>query len=111
MLDDADFTILDGIAVHSIGHEGVHFRTNSSNNTIQNSEVYDTGLKKEKFGEGVYIGSAVSNRERYTNGEPDESHRNQVLRNHIWNTTSENIDVKEGTEDGLIEGNILVARS
>jgi hypothetical protein len=107
MLDAADFNVLDSIAVHAIGHEGVHFRTHSSGNIITNSEIYDTGLKKEKFGEGVYIGSAVSNWERYTNGEPDESDRNMVLRNHIWNTTSENIDIKEGTSNGIIDGNIL----
>jgi Right handed beta helix region len=107
MLDGANRNVLDSIAVHAIGHEGVHFRTHSSDNIITNSEIYDTGLKKEKFGEGVYIGSAVSNWERYTDGKPDESDRNMVLRNHIWNTTAENIDIKEGTSNGIIDGNIL----
>jgi hypothetical protein len=107
MLDGANFNVLDGIDVHNIGHEGVHFRTQSSDNIIQNSEIYDTGKKKEKFGEGVYLGSAVSNWKRYTDGEPDQSDRNNVLNNHIWNTASENIDIKEGTEGGLIEGNTL----
>jgi hypothetical protein len=105
MLDDASFTLLDQIVVHTIGHEAVHFRTHSTDNVIQDSDIHDTGLKRDKFGEGVYIGSAVSNWERYTDGEPDRSDRNQVLRNRIWNTTSEHIDIKEGTEGGLIEGN------
>jgi hypothetical protein len=107
MLDDADHNVLDGIAVHAIGHEEVHFRTHSSDNVIKNSDIYDTGLKKEKFGEGVYIGSAVSNWERYTDGDPDKSDRNKVIGNHIWNTTSENIDIKEGTSNGIVDGNIL----
>ena len=52
MLDDADFNLLDRIAVHAIGHEAVHFRTHSSDNVIQDSEIFDTGLKKAKFWRG-----------------------------------------------------------
>jgi hypothetical protein len=105
MADDADFTQILAISVHDIGHEGIHFRANSSDNVIQDSEVYNTGLKRDKFGEGIYLGSAVSNWGNYSNGEPDRSDRNQVLRNRIWNTTAESIDIKEGTTGGLIEGN------
>lgn len=107
MLDDADFILLDQLTVHHTGHEAVHFRTHSSDNVIQDSQIFDTGLKRDKFGEGVYIGSAVSNWGTYTDGQEDRSDRNAVLRNHIWNTTAEAIDVKEGTTGGLIEGNIL----
>jgi hypothetical protein len=107
ILDGANFTLLDQIEVHTIGDEAVHFRAHSSDNVIQDSETPDTGFRREKFGEGVYIGSAVSNWEKYSNGEEDRSDRNQVLRNHIWNTTSEGIDIKEGTTGGLIEGNVL----
>lgn len=107
MADDADFTIVEQVDVNTIGHEAVHFRTNSSDNVIQDSDIHDTGLKRDKFGEGVYLGSAVSNWGKYTNGDPDQSDRNQVLRNRIWNTTAECIDVKEGTTGGLIEGNVF----
>jgi hypothetical protein len=107
MLDDADFTVLSGIEVHTIGHEAVHFRSGSSDNVIQESDIHNTGLKRDKFGEGVYLGSAVSNWEKYSGGNPDQSDRNQVLRNRIWDTTSESIDIKEGTIGGLIEGNLM----
>ena len=107
MLDGAGGVVLDGIEVHTIGHEAVHFRTHSSGNVIQDSDIHDTGLDNEKFGEGIYIGSAVSNWERYTGGEPDRSDSNQVLNNRIWNTSSESVDIKEGTEGGLIEGNVF----
>lgn len=105
MADDADFTELLGISVHDIGHEGIHFRAFSSDNLIQDSEVFNTGLKRDKFGEGIYLGSAVSNWGKYSGGQPDQSDRNRVLRNRIWNTTAESIDIKEGTTGGLIEGN------
>jgi hypothetical protein len=107
MIDDGDFDLLDRFSVHTIGHEGVHFRTNSSDNVIQDSDVYDTGRKKAKFGEGVYVGSAVSNWGKYTGGHEDRSDRNAVLRNRIWNTIAECIDVKEDTTGGLIEGNVM----
>jgi hypothetical protein len=107
MLDGANFTVLEQLSVHTIGHEAVHFRSASSDNVIQDSEIHDTGLKRDKFGEGVYIGSAVSNWERYGKREADRSDRNRVMRNRIWNTTSESIDIKEGTTGGLIEGNLF----
>ena len=59
------------------------------------------------FGEGTYIGSAVSNWPNLTGGKEDRRDRNAVLRNRIWQTTAEAIDIKEGTTGGLIEGNIL----
>jgi len=105
MADSVNGVVLDGIEVHTIGHEAVHFRTHSTDNVIQHSDIHDTGLDNEKFGEGVYLGTAVSNWPKYTNGEPDRSDRNQVLANRIWNTSSESIDIKEGTEGGLIAGN------
>ena len=107
MLDDADVALLDGLDVHTIGHEAVHFRTHSSDGVVQNSDIHDTGLDNEKFGEGVYLGTSVSNWEKYTAGEPDRSDRNRVLRNRFWNTSSESIDIKEGTEGGLIEANVF----
>jgi len=107
MLDDADATLLDGLDVHTIGHEAVHLRTHSSDGVVQNSDIHDTGLDNEKFGEGVYLGTSVSNWEKYTAGEPDRSDRNRVLRNRFWNTSSESIDIKEGTEGGLIEANVF----
>jgi hypothetical protein len=107
VLDGANFVLLDQVEVHTVGDEAVHFRAHSSDNVIQDSEIHDTGLRREKFGEGVYIGSAVSNWEKYSDGVEDCSDRNEVLRNRIWNTTAESIDIKEGTTGGLIEGNTL----
>ncbi len=107
MADGVTGVVVDGIEVHTIGHEAVHFRSHSTDNVIQRSDIHDTGLDNEKFGEGVYLGTAVSNWERYTEGEPDRSDRNQVLVNRIWNTTSESLDIKEGTEGGLVVGNLF----
>ena len=99
--------VLVGLVVSDIGHEAVHFRAFSTDNVVQFSDIHDTGLDNEKFGEGVYLGTAVSNWPKYSNGEPDTSDRNRVLYNRIWNTTAESVDVKEGTAGGVVAGNVF----
>ena len=96
MLDGSNHTVIDGLTVTVIGEEAIHLRTGSSDNTVRNCTISDTGLRRETFGEGVYIGSAVSNW-HLTGGQPDRSDRNLVEHNTISNTTAEAVDIKEGT--------------
>jgi hypothetical protein len=104
MLDGSDNDILSSLNVSQTGDEAVHFRRNSSYDTIENSVVHDTGLLDALYGEGIYIGSASHN---WVDGQPDTANFDQVIGNTVYNTTAENIDVKEGTTGGLIEGNHL----
>lgn len=60
VLDGSNHNTIDGIEVHHIEDEGIHLRKGSSDNVLQNSHVHHTGLKQPSFGEGVYVGSAVS---------------------------------------------------
>lgn len=108
VLDAANHNLLTNLEVHHTGQEGIHFRTNSSFNTLQSSFVHDTGTVTPGFGEGVYIGSAVSNWPIYTGGNPDRSDHNQVLNNTIGPTAAESIDIKEGTTGGVIRGNTMI---
>jgi len=107
MADGVTGVVLDSIEVHTIGHEAVHFRAHSTDDVIQRSDIHDTGLDNEKFGEGVYLGTAVSNWDRIAGGDPDRRGRNRVLGNRIWNTTAESVDIKEGTEGGEVIGNVF----
>ncbi len=110
VLDGANNNLIDGVTVKDIGDEGVHFRAFSSNNTIQNSTVTNTGLFDPGFGEGIYVGSANSNWDVCCNGQPDTSNNNKVLNNHLGpNIRAEPIDIKEGTTGGTIDGNYLDA--
>src|SRR5690606_21340098 len=43
VLDSAKYNILQGLAVYNIGNEGIHLRTHSSANVIQNNEISNTG--------------------------------------------------------------------
>lgn len=108
-LDGADHNLLTHLEVYDTGQEGIHFRTHSTFNTLQNSYIHDTGIVTAKYGEGVYIGSAVSLWPHYTNGNPDQSDNNQVLNNLIGPTRAEAIDIKEGSTGGVIRGNVMNA--
>jgi hypothetical protein len=106
VLDRTSFAVLDSLDVGRSGMEGVHFRTGSSDNVIQDSAVHDTGLDTPDYGEGIYLGSAESNWSKYaSSGGMDRSDRNSVLRNRLWNFAAEGLDIKEGTTGGIVSGN------
>ncbi|OLF17858.1 hypothetical protein BU204_10040 [Actinophytocola xanthii] len=99
----ANHTVLERLRVHHIGDEAVHFRDNSSDNVVRDSEISDTGLREPGFGEGVYFGQAVSN---WVDGRADRSDRNAAVGNHFGpNVRAEAVDVKEGTTGGQVRGN------
>lgn len=100
-------TVLQGLLVEQIGDEGIHLRSASSGNTVLGNTVRRTGLRKPKFGEGIYVGSANSNWGEYSAGGPDRSDRNLVQENTISDTSAESVDIKEGTTGGLLTGNVF----
>jgi hypothetical protein len=107
IFDNVQNSTINNLAVHTTGQEAVHLRNFSSNNTISNNTVSNTGRDEQRFGEGIYIGTAVSNWSTVSQGKADRSNNNQIIGNTISNTGSENIDIKEGTHGGLISGNKL----
>lgn len=107
MLDNTRGALIEGLLIHEVGDEALHLRAASSDNIVQGTTIRRTGLRKRKFGEGVYIGSAESNWCTHSNCEPDRSDRNIIQANDIADTTAEAIDVKEGTSGGTLRGNTL----
>jgi len=107
VLDGSNHNVFNSIKITQTGQEGIHFRTNSSDNTIMNSEISYTGVKNATYGEGIYFGSANSNWGTYNGGQPDKSDRNQALNNNISFTGAESMDIKEGTTGGIIKGNTI----
>jgi hypothetical protein len=108
VLDTVSNTVIDGVDVSDVRDEGVHFRTSSVDNVLQNSAVHDTGKGQPGFGEGVYLGSAKSNWAKFGSGSDgrDHSDRNKVIGNKLGpGVAAELIDIKEGTVDGTISGN------
>lgn len=112
MADDWDHGTIDGVTVTGSGEEGIHLRRWSSDSTVSNSRISDTGTADPavrpdaaRFGEGIYVGSAYTNWPKYTGGLPDASDNVRIVGNTISNTTAESIDIKEGTTGGLVSGN------
>ncbi|HEU4328504.1 MAG TPA: cellulose binding domain-containing protein [Roseiflexaceae bacterium] len=108
MADWTTNSVIDGLAVHTIGDEAIHLRRFSSDNLIQNTTIRETGLRSPGYGEGIYLGSANSNWDSYTGGQPDASDRNRVVGNTIGpHVRGEAIDIKEGTVGGEIRDNLF----
>jgi chitodextrinase len=107
VLDNSHHTTIDGVNVHHVDEEAIHFRRSSADSVLRNSQITDTGLVQPGFGEGVYIGSANSNWACHGNsGGVDRGDRVQVINNRIGpNIAAEPIDIKEGTNNGVIRGN------
>lgn len=105
MVDRSNFVTIEGLHVTEIGDEAIHLRQGSSDNVVRGNVIRATGLRTEKFGEGIYVGSAESNWAKYGAGGPDRSDRNVVEGNDIAGTTAESVDIKEGTTGGVLRGN------
>lgn len=105
MADQVQHAVIQGLTVEQIGDEAIHLRDFSSDNVVRDNTIRDTGRRKPKFGEGVYIGSADSNWCTVTHCKPDNSDRNVVTGNHISATTAEAVDIKEGTTGGVVTHN------
>lgn len=105
MVDETTQSVLQGLAVSNIGDEAIHLRKFSSDNKVLGNSIRDTGLRKPKFGEGVYIGSAESNWCDISSCGPDKSDRNEITGNVISGTSAECVDIKEGTSGGIVRNN------
>ncbi|MGX1671893.1 right-handed parallel beta-helix repeat-containing protein [Streptomyces sp. NPDC055400] len=98
MIDSAKGVVVDTVTVHGLDMEGVHFRNSSTDGTIKNSRIYDTGNDGRGMGEGVYVGTV--------GGTSDRSDRVQITGNTIGpDVGGENVDIKEGTTGARIVGN------
>ena len=58
MVDETTHSVLRGLDVSNTGDEAIHLRKFSTDNKVLENSIRDTGLRKPKFGEGVYVGSA-----------------------------------------------------
>ncbi|NLU74675.1 sheath polysaccharide-degrading enzyme [Streptomyces sp. HNM0575] len=98
VMDASNGVHIDGVTVHDLDMEGVHWRKSSSDGSITDSTVRDTGKNGRGMGEGVYVGSA--------GGTSDKSDGVVIKNNTLGpGIGGENIDIKEGTTGAQIIGN------
>ncbi len=105
MLDGVTGVGLQDLLVDGIGDEAVHLRRHSTKNVVRGLTIGRAGLRKPKFGEGVYIGTAESNWCQITSCAQDRSDGNFILDNNFKQTSAEAVDIKEGTSGGVVAGN------
>ena len=105
MVDAGVGNRIEGLMVTSVGDEAIHLRTNSTDNVVSGNTVRNTGLRRAKFGEGIYTGTAESNWCQISGCQPDRSDRNLIEGNDISGTTAEAVDIKEGTSGGVVRHN------
>lgn len=105
VVDGAEHVTVEALTVHDLGDEGIHLRAFTTDSLVTGNTIHNTGNRREKFGEGVYIGSSDANWGTLTGGLPDASDNNTITDNVIYDTTAEAIDIKEGTTGGLVSGN------
>ena len=97
--------VLQGLTVELTGDEAIHRRRNSIDNVVRDSIVRDAGHRREKLGEGSYVGTAESNCCTITDCKPDNRYRNVIMGITISDTTAESIDLKAGTTGGVVADN------
>jgi hypothetical protein len=109
VLSDSDNSVIDDVAVTSVGARGIHLRRNSSYVTVRNALVSNTGLTKPGSGEGVYVGSARADWAAVTGSAsiPDRSDYARVEHTSFENTTAEGVDIREGTAGARVAWNIF----
>ena len=107
VLDRSARTTISSVLVEDVGQEGIHLRATTHHSEVSDSVVRRTGLDNASFGEGIYVGSATSNWGTYSDGRPDASDHNRILRNTITETGAESVDIKEGTSHGILAGNVF----
>ena len=108
VVDGSSHVLIEDCRVHAIGDEAIHLRGFTTDSAVVRNTIWDTGSRREKFGEGVYIGTAQSNWGDITGGAPDASDQNLVARNDIRDVTAEAVDIKEGTSGGFVVENTFL---
>ncbi len=98
MLDEASYSLIEGVEIYKIGDEGLHLRSGTSHVIVRNCIIDSIGLVQPGFGEGIYIGSDNSQWDKY------DMHcdSNVIEYTIIKNTGAEGVDIKEGTVGDIV---------
>jgi len=96
---------IENCDLHNFGQEGITIRDNSHYCTIENNKIHDTAQDPNhpewaQWSEGIYIGSSSS-------FAYDEVTNINIKNNEVYNVTPEGIELKPGTRDCVVEGNIF----
>ncbi len=100
VIDNASYSIIDGVTVSNTGQEGIHIINGSSNVQILNAKVFDCGLVTPDYGEAIYVGSDYLKWDRYDRNCHDNLIQSCELGPGV---SAEHVDIKEGTRRTIVE--------
>ncbi|MGI9606146.1 MAG: DUF4038 domain-containing protein [Acidimicrobiales bacterium] len=100
---------LIGNDIERTGHEAVRIVTRSANVRVEANRIHDTGIRPDDetsdqlehrvFGEGIFVG---------THSDPsDTTHHVEIVANEISATGAEAIDIKRGSREVQVAGNVI----
>ncbi|WP_172665944.1 BACON domain-containing protein [Flammeovirga sp. OC4] len=116
ILDNSSNTLVQNVEIYDIGQEGLHIRDHSHDCVIDNINLHDVGKRDDGFGEGIYIGSDNAvwwEGDGSSTGEKGKRYRrachNTLVKNSTFgpNITAEPVEIKEGSENTIIENCII----
>ena len=129
VFDNSVGALMEDCEVYHTGTELVHVRDSSQQVTLNRNFIHGSGYETAQYGEGIYVGTyykswASSQQSEQTAGfwgADASQHRysgydwrvndTKITCNIVKATTAENIDVKEGTIRGIVQGNMFIADS
>ncbi len=100
-IEGSDHILLHNCSVYGVGQEAISIHSNSSFVTVEGCTIHDTGTWKHN-GEGIYVGRGDS-----APVDVDNTNNVTLIHNTIYNTTDEAIELKIGTHDITVDGNIV----
>ncbi len=129
VFDNSVGALMEDCEVYHTGTELVHVRDSSQQVTLNRNFIHGSGYEIAKYGEGIYVGtyntgwasSQQADRDAGFWGTDASQHRysgydwrvndTKITCNIVSGTTAENIDVKEGTVRGIVQGNMFIGDS
>ena len=129
VFDNSVGALMEDCEVYHTGNEIVHVRDSSQQVTLNRNFIHGSGYEIAKYGEGIYVGtyntgwasSQQADRDAGFWGTDASQHRysgydwrvndTKITCNIVSGTTAENIDVKEGTVRGIVQGNMFIGDS
>ena len=102
VFDNTLHNTISNSTIHTIGNEALHVRDGASFTLINNCKIFNTGNINPGYGEGIYIGTDKHDWKKYNPNCTNNTIKNSTIGPNV---RAEAIDIKEGTQNTLIENN------
>lgn len=106
VFDNSNHSTAINCDLHNVGNEALHVRDGSDYVTIDGCNIYNTGNVNPGYGEGIYIGTDKGSWDKYDPYCDYTTVKNCTIGPNV---RAETLDIKEGTQETVVEYNTLNA--